>query len=101
MVLAHRHDWLPYVGVPALGSATLIVGANGLISEKSFAPYAIAGAMVLLLFAGIYGAWGPRVVDDQERKNTERRVASVAAAYELVGPVGLGSASRSLIRKRT
>jgi hypothetical protein len=45
------------VGVPALGSAKLIVGANGLISEKSFAPHAIAGAMILLLFAGIYGAW--------------------------------------------
>jgi hypothetical protein len=57
MVLVHRHDWLPYVGVPALGSATLIVGANGLIAERSFAPYAIAGAMILLLFAGIYGAW--------------------------------------------
>jgi len=28
-----------------------------LIAEKSFAPYAIAGAMVLSLLAGIYGAW--------------------------------------------
>jgi hypothetical protein len=45
------------VGVPALGSASLIVGAVGLIAEKSFASYAIAGAVVLSLFAGIYGAW--------------------------------------------
>jgi hypothetical protein len=56
-VLPHWQDWLPYVGVPALGSASLIVGAVGLIAEKSFAPYAVAGAMVLSLFAGIYGAW--------------------------------------------
>jgi hypothetical protein len=36
------------VGVP-LGSVSLIVGAVGLIAEKSFAPYAIAGAIVLFL----------------------------------------------------
>jgi hypothetical protein len=57
LVLLDWHDWLPYVGVPALGSGSLIVGAVGLLAEKSFAPYAIAGATVLLLFAGIYGAW--------------------------------------------
>jgi hypothetical protein len=57
LVLPHWQDWLPYVGVPALGSASLIFGAVGLIAEKSFAPYAIADAMVLSLFAGIYGAW--------------------------------------------
>lgn len=57
LVLFDWHDRLPYVGVPALGSASLIAGAVGLIAEKSFAPYAIAGAVVLLLFAGIYGAW--------------------------------------------
>ena len=51
------HGWLPYVGVPALGSGSLIVGAVGLVRERSFAAYAIAGATVLLLFAGIYGAW--------------------------------------------
>ncbi|MGA2740408.1 MAG: hypothetical protein ABSG65_23600 [Bryobacteraceae bacterium] len=53
-------DWrgrLPYVGVPALGSGSLIVGAVGLLAKRFFAPYAIAGAAVLLLFAGIYGAW--------------------------------------------
>jgi hypothetical protein len=57
LVLPDWHDWLPHVGVPALGSASLIVGAVGLFTERSFAPYAIAGATVLLLFAGIYGAW--------------------------------------------
>jgi hypothetical protein len=35
----------------------LIVGAVGLLAERSFAPYAIAGATVLLLFADIYAAW--------------------------------------------
>ena len=29
----------------------------GLIAEKPFAPYAIAGASTLLLISGIYGAW--------------------------------------------
>ena len=57
LVLPDWHDWLPYVGVPALGSASLVVGATGLITEKSFAPYAIAGAAALLLFAGVYGGW--------------------------------------------
>jgi hypothetical protein len=49
--------WLSYVGVPALACASLVVGAVGLIAEKPFAPYAIAGATTLLLFAGAYGAW--------------------------------------------
>jgi hypothetical protein len=57
LVLPGWGDWLPYVGVPALGSGSLIVGAAGLLAERSFAPYAIAGATALLLFAGIYGAW--------------------------------------------
>jgi hypothetical protein len=56
-VLLNSHDWLPYAGVPMLGYASLIVGAVGLIAEKSLAPYAIAGATTLLLFAGVYGAW--------------------------------------------
>ena len=37
--------------------ASLIAGAAGLIAEKFFAPFAIAGAITLLLLAGIYGAW--------------------------------------------
>jgi len=57
LVLLNWHDWLPYAGIPALGSMSLVVGAVGLITEKSFAPYAIAGATTLLLFAGVYGAW--------------------------------------------
>jgi hypothetical protein len=57
LVLLDWHDWLPYVGVPALGSASVVAGAVGLVAEKSFAPYAIAGATTLLLFAGVYSAW--------------------------------------------
>src|SRR5579862_9013529 len=52
LFLRDWHNWLPYVGVPALADVSLIVGALGLIAEKSFAPYAIAGAITLLLFAG-------------------------------------------------
>ena len=47
-------DWIPYGAVPALGNASMIIGAAGLIAEKSFAPYAIAGATALSLFLGIY-----------------------------------------------
>jgi hypothetical protein len=57
LVLPDRYDWLPYFGVPALASVSLIAGAAGLIAGKSWAPYAIASAISLLLFAGIYGAW--------------------------------------------
>jgi hypothetical protein len=50
-------DWVYFSAVPALGYVSLIAGAAGLIAEKSFAPYAIAAAITLLLLAGIYGAW--------------------------------------------
>jgi hypothetical protein len=50
-------DWTLFSVAPAFGNASMIVGAAGLIAEKSFAPYAIAGAITLLLFAGIYSAW--------------------------------------------
>jgi len=56
-VLLHWPDWIPYRGLPALANASLIGGAIGLIAEKSFAPYAFASAIMLLLFVGIYGAW--------------------------------------------
>jgi len=56
-VTLHGLDWIPYDAVPILGNAGLIAGGAGLIAEKSFAPYAIASASALLLFAGIYGAW--------------------------------------------
>jgi len=49
-------DWIPYAVIPALGNASMIAGAAGLIAEKSFAPYAIAGATALSLFLGIYEA---------------------------------------------
>jgi hypothetical protein len=57
LVLPDWRDWLPYVGLPTVGCASLVVGAIGLINEKSFAPYGIAAAATLLLFAGLYGAW--------------------------------------------
>lgn len=50
-------DWTLFSVAPVLGNASLIAGAAGLIVEKPFAPYAIAGAIVLLLLAGIYGTW--------------------------------------------
>jgi hypothetical protein len=49
-------DWIPYAVVPALGNAGMIAGAAGLIAEKSFALYVIAGATALSLFLGIYEA---------------------------------------------
>jgi len=54
-------DWTLFWGAPVLGNASLIAGAVGLIAEKPFAPYAISGAIVLLLLAGIYGTWNVTV----------------------------------------
>jgi hypothetical protein len=50
-------DWTLFSAAPALGYAVLIAGAAGLIADEAFAPYAVAGAITLLLFAGVYGAW--------------------------------------------
>jgi hypothetical protein len=50
-------DWALFSVAPALGNASMIAGAAGLIAGKPFAPYAIAGAITLLLFAGVFGAW--------------------------------------------
>jgi len=50
-------DWTLFSIAPVLGNASLIAGAAGLIADKPFAPYAIAGAIALLLLAGICGAW--------------------------------------------
>ena len=50
-------DWALSSAAPAFGNASLIAGADGLIAKKSFAPYALAGAITFLLFAGIYGVW--------------------------------------------
>jgi hypothetical protein len=52
------------------GSGSLIGGAVGLLAERSFSPYAIAGATVLSLFAGIYGAWDLTLWNDQEPGET-------------------------------
>jgi hypothetical protein len=56
-VSLHLLDGIPYAGIPALANLNLIAGAIGMIAEKSFAPYCLAGAITLFLFAGIYGAW--------------------------------------------
>jgi hypothetical protein len=50
-------DWAVFSIVPMLGNASLIAGAAGLIADKRFALYAIAGAIMLLLLAGLYGAY--------------------------------------------
>ena len=50
-------DWMAYAGIPALANAGLLAGGVGWIAEKSFAPYATAGAVMLLLFIGILDAW--------------------------------------------
>ncbi len=50
-------DWVAYAGAPALANVSLIAGAAGLIAGDTFAPYAIAGAITLLLFVGIHDAW--------------------------------------------
>jgi len=50
-------DWTLFSVAPVLGNASLAAGAAGLIADKAFAPYALAGAVALLLLAGIYGAW--------------------------------------------
>jgi hypothetical protein len=50
-------DWIAYAGAPALANVSLLAGAAGLVTEKFFAPYAVAGAVMLLLFVGILDAW--------------------------------------------
>jgi len=50
-------NWFTYAGAPALANAGLLVAGAGLIAEKSFAPYAAAGAIMMLLFIGILDAW--------------------------------------------
>ncbi len=53
---ASAQDGWSDLSAEARSNASLIAGAAGLIAEKPFAPYAIAGAITLLLLAGIYGA---------------------------------------------
>ena len=50
-------DWIAHNGFPVVADACLIFGSAGLIADKPFAPYAIAGSSTLLLISGIYGAW--------------------------------------------
>lgn len=69
------------VGLLFVAGTYLIVGAVGLLAERSFAPYAIAGAIVLLLFAGIYGAWDCHVVDGSR---TGRRLSDAMTKTSVV-----------------
>jgi len=71
-------EWIAYAGAPALANACLLAGAAGLIADKSFAPYAIAGAIMLFLFVGILDAWDVTlwIVKNQE---VAREVATDAA----------------------
>jgi len=50
-------NWIAYDGVPMLANLLVICGAVGMYVGQAFAPFAIAGASVLLLAAGIFGAW--------------------------------------------
>jgi hypothetical protein len=50
-------DWIAHNGLPMVADASVLCGGAGLIAEKPFAPYAVAGASTLLLISGVYGAW--------------------------------------------
>jgi hypothetical protein len=50
-------DWIAYNGAPLLSDVVLILGGVGMIVENAYAPFAVASASVLLLVAGLYGAW--------------------------------------------
>jgi hypothetical protein len=66
-------DWIDralFSAAPVLANASLITGAAGLIAGKSFAPYAVAGAVTLLLLAGIYGAWSITLWIARDRDKT-------------------------------
>ena len=65
-------DWILFSVAPVLGNASLIAGAAGLIAQKPFAPYAIAGAIALLLLAGIFGAWHLTLWIAKSRDKTQR-----------------------------
>ncbi|MGA2550893.1 MAG: hypothetical protein ABSF50_12140 [Burkholderiaceae bacterium] len=56
-IALHGVDWIAHNAFPVVADASLICGAAGLLGEKTFAPYAIAGASTLLLISGVYGAW--------------------------------------------
>jgi hypothetical protein len=101
LVLLDWDDWLPYIGVPALGSGIVIVGAVGLLAERSFAPYAIAGATVLLLFAGIYGAWDLTLWMIKNReKPVATRILGLLLDHGYPSPIGEGRGSRHTEARR-
>jgi hypothetical protein len=72
VVLLDWHGWLPYVALPTLGRASLIAGAVGLLAEGSFAPYTMAGAIVLPARRSLR-CLGPHVDDQEPGENLTTR----------------------------
>jgi hypothetical protein len=50
-------DWLWYISLPVVAYATLLGGAACLPQHAESALFAIAGAVLLLVFIGIHNAW--------------------------------------------
>jgi hypothetical protein len=51
-------DWIFHNMVPLVASVSLTFGGAGLIAGAAFGPFALAGAITLLLVSGIYRTWG-------------------------------------------
>jgi hypothetical protein len=83
-------DWILFSGVPMLGNASLIAGAAGLIAEKPFASYAIAGGNHAPAACRHIGRMVPHVeVRDEPGCPTtrERRQGSQASSFPELNPV--------------
>ena len=57
VVSLELNSWIIYAGVPFISNASQIVGGIGLIGQKPFAPFVIAGSTTLLLLIGVIQAW--------------------------------------------
>ena len=51
-------DWIFHNMVPLVASVSLTFGGAGLFAGAAFGPFALAGAITLLLVSGIYRTWG-------------------------------------------
>jgi len=90
-------DWTLFSVVPMLGNASLIAGAAGLIAERPFAPYAIAGAITLLLLAGLnaHGRRPCRLLPRERVRSVTRSCRGPAGGYGLTQNANrLGAALR-------
>ena len=81
-------DWTLFSVAPALGNASMIAGAAGLITEKPFAPCAIAGAITLLLFAGVFDAWDLTLWLSRNRDQTISDVTTNGTVGRKFSPTG-------------